>query len=71
MRALFHYNPAEDSLIPCPELGLEFKSGDILQVIVDFESWHRRNSKMKSHDECFVTDLGPIRSHLVASQKGR
>ncbi|XP_065226509.1 protein PALS2-like isoform X1 [Planococcus citri] len=33
MRALFHYNPAEDSLIPCPELGLEFKSGDILQIL--------------------------------------
>ncbi|XP_052746143.1 protein PALS2 [Bicyclus anynana] len=32
MRALFDYNPAEDTLIPCKEIGLEFKKGDILQV---------------------------------------
>ncbi|CAH2265274.1 jg19796 [Pararge aegeria aegeria] len=32
MRALFDYSPAEDTLIPCKEIGLEFKRGDILQV---------------------------------------
>ncbi|CAH0726503.1 unnamed protein product, partial [Brenthis ino] len=32
MRALFDYNPAEDTLLPCKEIGLEFKKGDILQV---------------------------------------
>ncbi|XP_034825484.1 protein PALS2 isoform X2 [Maniola hyperantus] len=32
MRALFDYSPAEDTLIPCKEIGLEFKKGDILQV---------------------------------------
>lgn len=33
MRALFHYDPTEDSLLPCPELGLEFKNGDVLQIL--------------------------------------
>ncbi|KAF4522807.1 hypothetical protein B566_EDAN017159 [Ephemera danica] len=33
MRALFDYDPKEDSLIPCPEIGLEFQHGDILQVV--------------------------------------
>ncbi|KAJ2944592.1 hypothetical protein O0L34_g3945 [Tuta absoluta] len=32
MRALFDYDPKEDSLLPCKEIGLEFKRGDILQV---------------------------------------
>lgn len=32
MRALFDYNPTEDTLIPCKEIGLAFKHGDILQV---------------------------------------
>ncbi|KAK7590237.1 hypothetical protein V9T40_001850 [Parthenolecanium corni] len=33
VRALFNYNPEEDSLLPCQELGLEFKTGDILQIV--------------------------------------
>ncbi|XP_063618015.1 protein PALS2 isoform X3 [Cydia splendana] len=32
MRALFDYNPKEDTLLPCKEIGLEFKKCDILQV---------------------------------------
>jgi len=32
MRALFSYDPAEDSLLPCKEIGLTFRHGDILQV---------------------------------------
>ena len=34
VRALFGYDPAKDSLLPCPEIGLPFKYGDILQVII-------------------------------------
>lgn len=33
MRALFDYDPAEDNLVPCQELGLAFQRGDILQII--------------------------------------
>ncbi|KAL4715137.1 hypothetical protein ACJJTC_012184 [Scirpophaga incertulas] len=32
MRALFDYDPKEDTLLPCKEIGLGFKKGDILQV---------------------------------------
>lgn len=32
MRALFDYDPLEDNLIPCKEIGVLFKHGDILQV---------------------------------------
>lgn len=35
MRALFDYNPMEDSLIPCKEIGVTFKHGDILQVCIE------------------------------------
>lgn len=33
MRALFDYNPMEDSILPCKEIGLAFTHGDILQVV--------------------------------------
>lgn len=33
MRALFDYNPKEDSLLPCREIGLAFERGDILQIV--------------------------------------
>ncbi|XP_050427061.1 protein PALS2 [Adelges cooleyi] len=33
MRALFDYDPSEDNLIPCREIGVSFKHGDILQVL--------------------------------------
>lgn len=32
MRALFDYEPNDDSLLPCKEIGLPFLNGDILQV---------------------------------------
>ncbi|XP_073987316.1 MAGUK p55 subfamily member vari isoform X2 [Rhodnius prolixus] len=33
MRALFSYDPKEDSLLPCKEIGLTFNQGDILQIL--------------------------------------
>lgn len=33
MRALFDYDPKEDSLLPCRELGLPFNQGDILLIL--------------------------------------
>ncbi|XP_014288567.1 protein PALS2 isoform X3 [Halyomorpha halys] len=33
MRALFDYDPNEDSLLPCKELGLPFQHGDILEIL--------------------------------------
>ncbi|KAI5742410.1 hypothetical protein M8J77_006990 [Diaphorina citri] len=33
MRCLFTYDPKEDSLLPCKEIGLSFNHGDILQIL--------------------------------------
>ncbi|XP_054289162.1 protein PALS2-like isoform X1 [Macrosteles quadrilineatus] len=33
MRALFDYDPKEDTLLPCREIGLAFQHGDILQIM--------------------------------------
>lgn len=34
VRAQFDYEPSQDDLIPCPQAGIPFKTGDILQVCV-------------------------------------
>ncbi|KAG8177615.1 hypothetical protein JTE90_019642 [Oedothorax gibbosus] len=40
VRAQFDYDPLEDDLIPCAQAGVEFRTGDILQVISkDDHSW--------------------------------
>lgn len=33
VRALYSYEPEKDSLLPCPQIGLPFKYGDILEVV--------------------------------------
>lgn len=33
MRAMFAYNPVDDKLLPCPEVGLSFEYGDILKIV--------------------------------------
>ncbi|GAB0098548.1 hypothetical protein DMENIID0001_142920 [Sergentomyia squamirostris] len=33
MRALFDYDPTQDTLLPCQDIGLQFSHGDILQII--------------------------------------
>ncbi|KAK5968265.1 Peripheral plasma membrane protein CASK [Trichostrongylus colubriformis] len=44
VRAQFDYDPSKDDLIPCPEAGVPFKTGDILQVISkdDHNWWQAR-----------------------------
>lgn len=39
MRALFDYDPTEDNLIPCKEIGVSFKHGDILQVCLFIQNY--------------------------------
>ncbi|CAD6996977.1 MAGUK p55 subfamily member 6 isoform X2 [Ceratitis capitata] len=50
MRALFNYDPFEDSLLPCKDIGLPFKSGDILQImsVKDPNWWQAKNCNDKS-----------------------
>lgn len=33
MRALYNYDPTQDTLLPCREVGLAFKQGDILEIL--------------------------------------
>ncbi|XP_034934871.1 MAGUK p55 subfamily member 6-like isoform X2 [Chelonus insularis] len=44
MRALFDYNPTDDTLLPCREIGLSFQKGDILQIVdqADPNWWQAR-----------------------------
>ncbi|XP_018374865.1 PREDICTED: MAGUK p55 subfamily member 6 isoform X3 [Trachymyrmex cornetzi] len=44
MRALFDYDPSEDTLLPCREIGLPFQRGDILQIVdqADPNWWQAR-----------------------------
>jgi len=40
IRALYSYEPKKDTLLPCPEIGLGFKYGDILEVVCSQDpSW--------------------------------
>ncbi|XP_014238347.1 MAGUK p55 subfamily member 2 isoform X2 [Trichogramma pretiosum] len=44
MRALFDYDPTEDTLLPCREIGLAFSKGDIIQIVdqTDPNWWQAR-----------------------------
>ncbi|GAB6020802.1 hypothetical protein CHUAL_003460 [Chamberlinius hualienensis] len=40
VRAQFDYDPSTDDLIPCPQAGISFRTGDILQIISkDDHNW--------------------------------
>ncbi|PAA55015.1 hypothetical protein BOX15_Mlig028881g1 [Macrostomum lignano] len=44
VKAMFNYNPDEDELHPCPQAGIRFRVGDVLQVISkdDHHWWQAR-----------------------------
>ncbi|KAK2581825.1 hypothetical protein KPH14_002293 [Odynerus spinipes] len=44
MRALFDYEPSEDTLLPCKEIGLRFMKGNVLQIVdqADPNWWQAR-----------------------------
>lgn len=50
MRALFDYDPSEDTLLPCREIGLPFQKGDILQIVdqADPNWWQTRRVEGES-----------------------
>lgn len=33
LRAHFDYDPTKDTMIPCPDAGLSFKRGEVLQIV--------------------------------------
>lgn len=44
LRTLFDYDPSRDELIPCPQAGISFLTGDVLQVLCkdDHHWWQAR-----------------------------
>lgn len=57
LRALFNYDPNEDTLLPCKEVGVAFNQGDILEVVnqEDPNWWQAR----RVETEDFRTGLIP------------
>ena len=49
MRALYSYDPSEDSLLPCKELGLGFNQGDVLEIVnqEDPNWWQARRTDIE------------------------
>lgn len=47
VKALFSYDPKDDTLIPCPNAGLSFSRGDILHIVSQEDPlwWQARPEK--------------------------
>jgi MAGUK p55 subfamily protein 5 len=48
VRALYAYNPFNDPLLPCKELGLTFQRGDILRIVAREENLIKMNNSYMS-----------------------
>lgn len=52
VKCLFNYDPTDDDLIPCPQAGVRFHVGDILQIISkDDHNWWQAKRTILSSDE--------------------
>ena len=53
VRAFFDYDPSKDTLLPCQEVGLPFRRGDILCVVErDDPEWWQVRSKVIKKSKC-------------------
>ncbi|XP_071448503.1 protein PALS2 [Hetaerina americana] len=66
LRALFSYDPAQDTLLPCKDIGLPFTHGDVLQILnkSDPNWWQARkvysrvqNGDVDSHIKSSLVDV--------------
>ena len=72
VRALFAYDPNNDSLIPCQELGLAFQRGEILRVVAYDEHFLKMNDCYASwwqayREDATETDTDPCLAGLIPS----
>ncbi|KAJ7369680.1 MAGUK p55 sub member 7 [Desmophyllum pertusum] len=52
LRACFDYNPLQDPLIPCKEVGVAFSTGDVLHVVnMDDANWWQARKDGCNHDK--------------------
>jgi len=85
VRAMFDYDPANDNLLPCQDIGLSFFKGDILEIVnwSDLSWWQARkvNSKerpglvpsqdLEERRKCFVKHNGFNRQISCCGTMGR
>jgi len=72
VRALFAYDPYNDPLIPCKELGLQFQRGDILRIVARDENFVKINDSYVSWWQAYrenstETDTDPCLAGLIPS----
>ncbi|XP_050821520.1 55 kDa erythrocyte membrane protein isoform X1 [Gopherus flavomarginatus] len=68
MRAQFDYDPKMDSLIPCREAGLKFKTGDIIQIInKDDSNWWQGRVEGSSTESAGLIPSPELQEWRVAS----
>ena len=56
MKALFDYDPTNDEYVPCEELGLTFRKGDILEILnqTDPDWWQVSESQLVYYSSCVM-----------------
>lgn len=72
VRALYAYDPYNDPLIPCKELGLQFQRGDILRIVARDENLTKINDSYVSWWQAYrenssETDTDPCLAGLIPS----
>jgi len=72
VRALYAYDPYNDPLIPCKELGLQFQRGDILRIVARDENLIKINDSYVSWWQAYrenstETDTDPCLAGLIPS----
>jgi len=72
VRALYAYDPYNDPLIPCKELGLQFQRGDILRIVARDENLTKINDSYVSwwqayREDSTETDTDPCLAGLIPS----
>ncbi|CAF1043236.1 unnamed protein product [Rotaria sp. Silwood1] len=72
VRALYGYDPYNDPLLPCKELGLMFQRGDILRIVARDENLIKINDSYINwwqayHENSTETDTDPSLAGLIPS----
>ncbi|XP_074658560.1 peripheral plasma membrane protein CASK-like [Tubulanus polymorphus] len=76
VKALFDYDPKEDDLIPCSQAGIQFKVGDIVQVISkdDHNWWQARKYGIHNNEPAGLIpspELQEWRTACMAIEKAK
>ena len=72
VRTLFTYDPSDDPLLPCKEIGLKFQRGDILRIVACDDNFTKINDSYASwwqayHENSIETDAKTCLAGLIPS----